>query len=73
LHKLFKWIKQHLKIKSFYRTTRNDVYSQIWIAMCTFFLITIAKKRMRIEQSLYNFFSDFGLNPIRENAHKCDI
>src|SRR5690554_2282046 len=31
----FKWIKQHLKIKSFYGTSRNAVYSQIWIAICT--------------------------------------
>jgi len=57
----FKWIKQHLKIKSFYGTTRNAVYSQIWIAVCTFLLITIAKKRMRIEQSLYTFSQILGL------------
>lgn len=51
----FKWIKQHLKIKSFYGTSRNAVYSQIWIAICTYLLIAIAKKKMRIEQSLYTF------------------
>ena len=51
----FKWIKQHLKIKSFYGTSRNAVYSQIWIAICTFLLIAIAKKKYKIEQSLYAF------------------
>ena len=71
----FKWIKQHLKIKSFYGTTRNAVYSQIWIAICTYLLIAIAKKRMRIEQSLYTFSQTLGLTlfekmPINEIFNK---
>jgi hypothetical protein len=57
----FKWIKQHLKIKSFYGTSRNAVYSQIWIAICTFLLIAIAKKKYKIEQSLYAFSQTLGL------------
>lgn len=72
---LFKWIKQHLKIKSFYGTTRNAVYSQIWIAICTYLLIAIAKKRMHIEQSLYTFSQTLGLTlfekmPINEIFNK---
>lgn len=71
----FKWIKQHLKIKSFYGTTRNAVYSQIWIAICTYLLIAIAKKRMHIEQSLYTFSQTLGLTlfekmPINEIFNK---
>jgi len=71
----FKWIKQHLKIKSFYGTTRNAVYSQIWIAICTYLLIAIAKKKMRIEQSLYTFSQTLGLTlfekmPINEIFNK---
>lgn len=57
----FKWIKHHLKIKSFYGTTRNAFYSQIWIVLCTYLLIALAKKRIRIEQSLYNFFQTLGI------------
>ena len=64
-----------IKIKSFYGTTRNAVYSQIWIVICTYLLIAIAKKRMRIEQSLYTFSQTLGLTlfekmPINEIFNK---
>ena len=46
--------KQHLHIKSFYGAPENAVYTQIWIAVCAFLLLVIAKKRMHIEEpSLY--------------------
>lgn len=41
----FKWIKQHLHIKSFYGTSENDVYTQIWIAVCSFLILALAKKK----------------------------
>ena len=49
----FKWIKQHLRIKSFYGTSENAVKTQIWIAISTYLLVAIAKKELRLEQSLY--------------------
>jgi len=49
----FKWIKQHLKIKAFYGNSQNAVYTQIWIALCTYLLLAIAKKRWQIKESLY--------------------
>ena len=49
----FKWIKQHLRIKTFYGTSANAVKTQIWIAICVYLLVAITKKRMNIEQSLY--------------------
>ena len=63
---LFKWIKQHLKIKSFYGTSQNAVYCQIWIALCTYLLIAIAKKRYNIEQSLYTFSQICGITPFEK-------
>jgi IS4 transposase len=51
----FKWIKQHLHIKSFYGTSENAVYSQIWIAICDYLLLIIAHKIYHIEQDLYIF------------------
>jgi hypothetical protein len=51
----FKWIKQHLKIKSFYGTSENAVKTQIWIAICVYLLVAIVKKRLKIEISLYTF------------------
>ena len=49
----FKWIKQHLRIKRFFGTSPNAVKTQIWIAMATYALIAIAKKRLGLDQSLY--------------------
>jgi hypothetical protein len=49
----FKWIKQHLRIKSFYGTSENAVKTQIWIAVSTYVLVAIMKKRMRIDLTLY--------------------
>lgn len=50
----FKWIKQHLKIKSFFGTSRNAVYTQIWIAISAYVLVAIVKKKLKIEKSLYS-------------------
>jgi hypothetical protein len=49
----FKWIKQHLRIKSFYGTTINAVKTQIWIAISVYVLVAIIKKRLELEHSLY--------------------
>ena len=49
----FKWIKQHLRIKSFYGTTENAVKTQIWIAVAVYVLVAIIRKRLGIDASLY--------------------
>jgi hypothetical protein len=49
----FKWIKQHLRIKSFYGTSENAVKTQIWIAVSTYVLVAIVRKRLGLEISLY--------------------
>ncbi len=49
----FKWIKQHLRIKSFYGTSENAVKAQIWIAVSVYVLIAIIKKRLGIKENLY--------------------
>jgi IS4 transposase len=49
----FKWIKQHLRIKSFYGTSQNAVKVQIWTAISTYLLVAILKKELRLKQSLY--------------------
>ena len=41
----FKWIKQHLRIKRFFGTSENAVKSQVWIAVATYVLVAIVKKR----------------------------
>jgi len=49
----FKWIKQHLRIKSFYGTSENAVKTQIWIAVSVYVLVAIVRKRLGLEISLY--------------------
>jgi hypothetical protein len=49
----FKWIKQHLKIKTFWGESENAVKTQIWIAVCTYLMVAIAKKELNIERNLY--------------------
>ena len=49
----FKWIKQHLRIKAFYGTSPNAVKTQIWIALSTYLLIAIIRKRLYLELPLY--------------------
>lgn len=48
----FKWIKQHLKIKSFWGRSENAVKIQIWIAISIYVLIAIAKKEVSIKAVL---------------------
>jgi len=49
----FKWIKQHLKIKSFWGYSSNAVKTQVWIAVSVYVLVAIAKKKFKLQQSLY--------------------
>jgi len=49
----FKWIKQHLRIKSFYGTNENAVKTQIWIAVSVYVLVAIVRKRLALDKSLY--------------------
>lgn len=57
----FKWIKQHLRIKAFFGTSENAVKTQIWIAIATYVLIAIAKKRLQLRQSLYEILQILSL------------
>jgi hypothetical protein len=57
----FKWIKQHLRIKSFFGTSENAVKSQIWIAVSVYVLVAILKKRLTISASLYEILQILSL------------
>jgi hypothetical protein len=57
----FKWIKQHLRIKAFLGASENAVKTQIWIAVCTYVLIAIVKKRLKLPHSLYELLQILSL------------
>jgi hypothetical protein len=50
---VFKWIKQHLKLKSFWGTSENAVFSQIWVALILAVLLWIAKTLEGVSSSAY--------------------
>ena len=58
---LFKWIKQHLRIKAFFGTTENAVKTQIWIAVSVYVLVAILKKRLNCSASLYEMLQILSL------------
>ena len=49
----FKWIKQNLKIKTFFGTSPNAVLTQIWVAMCYFLLLAYIKYQTKYKYSLF--------------------
>jgi len=57
----FKWIKQHLRIKVFFGTSENAVKTQVWIAVSTYLLVAIVKKRLNISASLYEMLQILSL------------
>jgi hypothetical protein len=58
----FRWIKQHLRIKSFFGTSENAVKLQIWIAVSVYVLVAIIKKRLALSRSLYEILQILSLN-----------
>jgi hypothetical protein len=58
----FKWIKQHLKIKSFWGRSINAVKTQIWIAISVYVIVLIVKKKLKIEQSIYEILQILSIN-----------
>jgi hypothetical protein len=58
----FKWIKQHLRIKSFYGTSENAIKVQIWIAISTYVLIAIIKKKLQLNENLYTILQILSVN-----------
>jgi len=64
----FKWIKQHLRIKSFYGNSENTVKTQIWIAICIYVLIAIVKKRLNLGITLYAFLQIISVSVFEKEA-----
>ncbi|MGH9380587.1 MAG: IS4 family transposase [Thermoanaerobaculia bacterium] len=58
----FKWIKQHLKIKSFLGRSHNAVLTQFWIAMIAYLLLAVLKFQLRLRWSLSHILRLLQLN-----------
>jgi len=67
----FKWIKQHLKIKSFWGTSENAVRIQVYSAIIAYCLVAIVRKKLKIERSTYEILQVLGISlldktPVKE-------
>ena len=62
----FKWIKQNLKIKSFWGHSENAVRIQIWVAISVYVLVAIAKKKLNITNSLYEILQYISICPFEK-------
>jgi IS4 transposase len=58
----FKWIKQHLKIKSFWGYSENAVKTQIWIAIATYAIVAITKKKLNLPHSMYEILQVISIS-----------
>jgi hypothetical protein len=62
----FKWIKQHLRIKSFFGTSGNAVKTQVWIAVSVYVLVAIVRKRLDLKPSLYSILQILSVTPFEK-------
>ena len=62
----FKWIKQNLRIKSFFGTSDNAVRTQIWIAVCTYLLVASLKKTLPLDHSLTRILQVLSVNAFQK-------
>ena len=57
----FKWIKQNLRIKTFFGYNENAVKTQVWIAVCTYLIVAIIKKEQKILQPMSEILQVLGI------------
>jgi hypothetical protein len=73
----FKWMKQHLKIKSFWGTTLNAVKIQMYCAIIAYCLVAIIGNKLKVGRSIYEILQILSISlldktPVREVLTKCD-
>jgi Transposase DDE domain len=70
---LFKWIKQHLRIKKFLGTSENAVKTQIWCAVSTYVLIAIVKKELQLDAPRYSLLQILSVSVFEKNQLSCAL
>jgi hypothetical protein len=73
----FKWMKQHLKIKSFWGTTLNAVKIQMYCAAIAYCLVALVGNKLKVDRSIYEILQIMSISlldktPIKEILTKCD-
>ena len=62
----FRWVKGHLRIKHYYGTSPNAVKTQIWIAVCTYLMIAILHKRLKLPGTLHRTLQVLSVHPFEK-------
>lgn len=62
----FKWIKQHLRIKTFFGRSENAVKTQVWIAVSVYVLVAIIRKRLQVDLPLYQMLQILSVTPFNK-------
>ena len=62
----FRWVKGHLRIKHYYGTSPNAVKTQIWIAVCTYLLIAILHKQLKLPGTLHRTLQILSVHPFEK-------
>jgi hypothetical protein len=62
----FRWVKGHLRIKHYYGTSPNAVKTQIWIAVCTYLIIAILHKRLKLPGTLHRTLQVLSVHPFEK-------
>jgi hypothetical protein len=62
----FKWIKQNLRIKTFYGNSENAVKTQIWIAISTYLMVASLKKQLKLDLSMSKILQILSVNPFQK-------
>ena len=57
----FKWIKQHLKVKSFWGHSENGVKVQIYVAIITFITVALIKQKLKTTLTQYQILQIVSL------------
>lgn len=73
----FKWMKQHLKIKSFWGTTMNAVKIQMYCAVIAYCLVANVGYKLKVDRTIYEILQILNISlldktSIREVLTKCD-
>ena len=63
---VFRWIKQHLRLRGFFRHSPNGVRVQIWTALCAYLLVAIAKQKMHLTPSLYEILQVVSVSSLEQ-------
>ena len=70
LHNFFKWIKQHLHIKSFWGITENAVRIQIYTAITTYCLVAIVENELKLGRTTFEVLRILSASLLDKTAIK---